>query len=125
MRTYVPPRWSVIYDAFDIHIRDQRGTTLPTGVAHVSDERYASPPLASPPLPFPLLTVAFPLLSLPFLFATCAVCQVRGILAEYMPLEDFDAPGSSARVPFMSPNSNGGNGGNTYAVGRAKETQLM
>lgn len=46
--------------------------------------------------------------------------QVRGILAEYMPLEDIDAPGSSARVPFMGPDS-----GNTYAVGRTKESQLV
>ncbi|CAM9555071.1 unnamed protein product [Pylaiella littoralis] len=46
--------------------------------------------------------------------------QVRGILAEYMPLEDIDAPGSSARVPFMAPNS-----GNTYAVSRTKESQLV
>ncbi|CAM9430404.1 unnamed protein product [Scytosiphon promiscuus] len=46
--------------------------------------------------------------------------QVRGILAEYMPLEDIDAPGSSARVPFMATD-----GGNTYAVGRTKESQLV
>eukprot|EP00903_Cladosiphon_okamuranus_P010383 g9822.t1 len=46
--------------------------------------------------------------------------QVRGILAEYMPLDgaDIDAPGSSARVPFMAPNS-----GNAY--GRTKESQLV
>lgn len=47
--------------------------------------------------------------------------QVRGILAEYMPLEDIDAPGSSARQPFMSHNMGGG----TYAVGRTKEQQLV
>ncbi|CAM9249510.1 unnamed protein product, partial [Choristocarpus tenellus] len=29
--------------------------------------------------------------------------RVRGILAEYMPLEDIDGPASSARVPFMGP----------------------
>ncbi|CAM9579397.1 unnamed protein product [Ascophyllum nodosum] len=46
--------------------------------------------------------------------------QVRGILAEYMPLEDIDAPGSSARVPFMDSNR-----GNAYAGGRVKETQLV
>eukprot|EP00752_Nemacystus_decipiens_P010339 g9211.t1 len=48
--------------------------------------------------------------------------QVRGILAEYMPLDgtDIDGPGSSARVPFMGPNS-----GNTYAVGQTKESQLV
>lgn len=46
--------------------------------------------------------------------------QVRGILAEYMPLEDIDAPGSSARQPFMSHSAEG-----TYAVGRTKEQQLV
>ncbi|CAM9641495.1 unnamed protein product [Ectocarpus fasciculatus] len=46
--------------------------------------------------------------------------QVRGILAEYMPLEDIDAPGSSARVPFMDPQSR-----DTYSVGRTKESQLV
>lgn len=49
-----------------------------------------------------------------------SLVQVRGILAEYMPLEDIDAPGSSARVPFMDPHSR-----DTYSVGRTKESQLV
>ncbi|KAG5176720.1 hypothetical protein JKP88DRAFT_270825 [Tribonema minus] len=52
--------------------------------------------------------------------------QVRGILAEYMPLDDMDAPGSNARVPFISHHGAGnGNAGNGGGYAAPKDTRLV